>query len=111
MDIEIFEYDGSDYDRTMSFESWRVAFLNYSERFDIIDKLERHMLTDEVFILLKGCATLLVGENMKEYPMENNKLYNVKKGVWHAIKVSQDAKIVVVENNNTSRDNTEYMLV
>ena len=52
MEYEVFEYNGVGYDRTMNFGEWRVAFLNYAERFDVIDKLERHMLTDEVFVLL-----------------------------------------------------------
>ena len=39
MEYEVFEYNGVGYDRTMHFGEWRVAFLNYAERFDKIDKL------------------------------------------------------------------------
>ncbi len=107
--LEIYEYDGVGYERTMNFESWRVAFLHHEERFDVITKLEKHQLTDEVFVLLKGTATLILGEELIKQPMEQCKLYNVKKGVWHAIKVSKDAKVLIVENHNTSLENTFYL--
>ena len=41
--------------------------------------------------------------------MEKNKVYNVKHAVWHAITTSEDAHVLVVENDNTSKDNSEYM--
>ncbi len=107
--LEVYEYFGDGYERTMNFESWRVAFLHHEERFDIITKLEKHILTDEVFVLLKGTATLILGEELIKQPMEQCKIYNVKKGVWHAIKVSKDAKVLIVENHNTSLDNTFYL--
>ena len=108
-ELEIFTYDGSGYNPTMHFDSWRVAFLNYAEHFDTINKLERHMLTDEVFVLLNGQAVLLIGEKGQACHMESGKIYNVKKGVWHAIKVTPDAKVLIVENHNTCRENTQYM--
>ena len=109
MEYEVFEYNGVGYDRTMNFGEWRVAFLNYAERFDVIDKLERHMLTDEVFVLLEGRAVLIIGEDKKIVEMEKNKIYNVKQAVYHAIKVTKDAKVLIVENHNTSLDNTNYL--
>ena len=108
-DIEIFAHTGEGYERTMHYGEWRVAFLNYAERFDQITYLERHMLTDEVFVLLGGRAKLIVGEDRQEYPMEPKKLYNVKRGAWHAVKVSGDAQLLIVENHSTGADNTEYI--
>ena len=35
------------------------------------------------------------------------KLYVVKKGTWHHLQVSEDALLVVAENSNTSKENTE----
>ena len=107
--LEVYEYTGDGYERTMHFESWRVAFLHHEERFDKITKLERHALTDEVFVLLKGSATLILGEEQKKEDMQPYKIYNVKKNVWHAIKVSKDAKVLIVENHNTSLENTFYL--
>ena len=111
MEYEVFEYNGVGYDRTMHFGEWRVAFLNYAERFDKIDKLERHMLTDEVFVLLEGRAVLIIGEDQKIVELEKNKIYNVKQAIYHAIKVTEDAKVLIVENHNTSKDNTEYLML
>ena len=108
MEYEVFEYNGVGYDRTMNFGEWRVAFLNYAERFDVIDKLERHMLTDEVFVLLSGRASLVTGKEFLETPLEPCKIYNVKQGAWHALLMDPDAKVLIVENHDTARENSEY---
>ena len=110
MDLEIFEYDGEGYDPTMSFESWRVAIANFGEHFDRerYNYLERHMLTDEVFVLLSGKAVLVTGKEFCKTPMMPCKLYNVKKGAWHALLMEKDAKVLIIENHNTSRENSEY---
>ena len=107
--LETYTYDGLGYQRGVVFEGWTVAVLNWDERFNNITKLERHNLTDEVFILVEGEATLILGEQQMSVPMEKNKFYNVKAGTWHAVKVSRDAKIVIVENSNTSRENSDYL--
>lgn len=110
-EIEILDYNGEGYAPVMHFEAWRVALLCYAERFDpnCPIKLERHLLTDEVFVLLEGEATLYIGEDMVEYSMEKNKIYNVKQGVWHRITTSRDAKVLIVENDDTSKENSEYL--
>lgn len=112
-ELEILEYNGEGYSPVMHFGEWRVALLNYAERFDpsCPIRLERHLLTDEVFVLLDGEATLFIGEQMTSYPMEKNKIYNVKQGVWHRITASKDAKVLIVENNNTAKENSEYLEV
>lgn len=108
--IEIFEYSGTGYNSTMNYEHWRVAIANFGENFDrtVFCRLERHMLTDEVFVLLLGEANLVIGKEMQEYKLETGKIYNVKKGTWHNILMEKDAKVLIVENHNTSRENTEY---
>lgn len=109
-DIEVFGYEGEGYEPTMNYGSWRVAFANYAERFDKekFERLERHLLTDEVFVLISGGAELVIGKEMKRIPLENGKIYNVKKGAWHNILIEKDAKVLIVENHNTGLDNTEY---
>ena len=39
--------------------------------------------------------------------MEQGVVYNVKKGEWHHIVVSEDAAVLVAENSDTGPDNTE----
>ena len=109
-DLEIFEYSGEGYDPTMHFESWRVAIANFGEHFDEkrYNYLERHLLTDEVFVLLSGEARLVIGCDLSKTEMRIGNIYNVKKGVYHALLMEKDAKVLIVENHNTSRENTEY---
>lgn len=106
-DIEIYEYTGEGYEPTMNFGEWRVAIMNWSPALDAVTKYERHMLTDEVFVLLEGKASLLIGEEKVTYKMEKYKIYNVKKAVWHGTAMSPDAKLLIVENHNTSAENSE----
>ena len=112
-ELEIYEYTGEGYERTMHYGDWRVALANFGDSFnrEKFCKIERHMLTDEVFVLLTGKATLIIGKELKQVEMEPGKIYNVKAAVWHACWMSEDAKILIVENHNTSKDNTEYLAV
>lgn len=107
--IDVVDYDGKGYKPAVKFGAWRVAYLNHSEAFDSIKKLERHMETDEIFMLLSGSATLIIGEDQKHIEMEHDKIYNVRQGTWHNIKVSTDAKVFIVENDDTTTANTEYV--
>ena len=109
--MDILEHTGGEYRRLVNNAKWTLASLNYAPRFDeknIVD-LERHNLTDETFVLLAGQATLLVGEGAERVKMEPLKFYNVRAGIWHNIFVSKDARVLVVENANTSKDNTDYL--
>jgi len=108
--LEIVGYEGEGYKRLVDGPKWTLAALHYAARFDPanFEKLERHLLTDEVFVLLTGEATLLIGENAERVPMEPLKYYNVKAGVWHHIFVTPGTRVLIAENSDTSRENTEY---
>ena len=84
---------------------WKVGMLRYNERFSRLGEMERHMLTDEVFVLLSGSATLYT--DIEEKRMEQGVVYTIPATVWHHIVVSEDATVLVVENRNTSIENTE----
>ena len=88
-----------------AFGEWKVGMLRYSERFSRLGEMERHLLTDEVFVLIFGKATLYTDREVLE--MEPGSVYTVPQGVWHHIVVSEDAHVMVVENKNTSIENTE----
>lgn len=103
--MEIFDYKGSDFKAVMQSDSWTIGLLKYSERFSEYKVVERHNKTDEVFVLLEGAATLYVEND--SVVMEKNKVYNVKKGEWHHIVVSPDATVLIVENSDTSAENTD----
>jgi mannose-6-phosphate isomerase-like protein (cupin superfamily) len=84
---------------------WKVGMLRYNERFSRLGEMERHLLTDEVFVLVSGKATLYT--DTEAVAMEIGNTYTVPVGVWHHIVVSEDALVTVVENRNTSIENTE----
>ena len=113
--LEIIEHTGENYKPVVHFGAWRVAFLNYHARFrhENITQLERHVLTDETFTLLRGWAILYIGDGDAEHAgtisavrLEPCKLYNVRQGVWHAIEVSEDASVLITENDDTSPANS-----
>lgn len=103
--MDILEYSGDGFNVIKRFGSWRIGFLKYSERFSVFNQLERHMATDESFALLNGDATLYT--DLQSVKMEKCKLYNISKGEWHHIVVSKDATVIVIENSDTSAENTE----
>ncbi len=103
--MEIFDFCGEDFKAVLQFEGWKIGLLRYGERFSDFKVMERHLETDEAFVLLEGDATLYEEENT--YKMEKCKVYNVKKGLWHHIVVSKNATVLVVENSNTTKENTE----
>jgi ureidoglycolate hydrolase len=114
--LEIREYIGPGYQPVIDFGTWRVAILNYLDEIhpEKIDSVERHNETDEVFVLIKGQGVLFLGEGESQvekiFPqvLEPCKMYNVKRGVWHTIVLSRDGSVFIVENWNTSRENSDY---
>jgi len=109
--IEIYDYTGENYKTVMKFGKWRVAYLNHGNIFseENFKRIERHNETDEVFVLLCGSATLVIGEQLNRIKMEPYKLYNVPKGVWHHIFTEKDASVLIVENEDTSPENSDYI--
>jgi mannose-6-phosphate isomerase-like protein (cupin superfamily) len=114
--LEISSYNGEGYKPLVDFADWRVALLRFLDDLipERIDSMERHMETDEVFVLLEGRGVLLLGGNGAEVsafeaqPMEPVKLYTVKQYAWHSILMSRDANILLVENKDTGEHNTEF---
>lgn len=109
--LEVFENTAPGYERTMHYGAWRVAILNWAEKFDETSNFppERHMLTDEVFVLLCGSAALELGERGERVALEPGRLYNVRAGVWHRVRCSRDAKLLIVEEHSTGPENSEYL--
>lgn len=111
--IDIYDYRGDNYCTALRFGSWRVAYLNFGDKFcrENFERLERHMESDEAFILLEGEAVLVTGEELFETKMEKHKLYNVPKGVWHHIFTVPGTSVLIVENEDTSPENSEYLYI
>ena len=103
--IEISAQTAEGFKVMAEYGEWKVGMLHYNARFSRLGEMERHLLTDEVFVLMSGVATLYTDNETVE--MEPYAVHTVPVGVWHHIVVSEDANVVVVENRNTSIENTE----
>ncbi len=114
--LEIRSHEGEGYKALVDFGSWRVAILRCENELLPGQQLsmERHLETDEVFMLIQGTGALILGGNGREvgplqvHAMEIGKLYNVRKNGWHTVSLSRDASVLIVENRDTVRANSEY---
>ena len=115
--LQIKEYDGEGYKPLTDFGAWRVAYLRFIDELipENIHRLERHLETDEVFVLLEGQAVLFLGEGEKEIEkvdfqvLQPGRLYNVRQKAWHTCVLSRNATILLVENKDTGSTNTDYI--
>ncbi len=115
--IEITEFQPSGYKPLVDFETWRVAVLRFCPDLLIenVKTMQKHLYTDEVFVLLEGSCTLfLAGEEdapgqISAVRMEPGKIYNIKKGVWHNHIMDEAGCVLIVENQNTCDDNSPIL--
>lgn len=108
--MQKYTFTGEDFKAVLQTPAWKIGLLRSSERFRTLTCFERHLCTDEAFVLLSGTACLYVKdeqENVTKTPMEKNAVYNVSKGEWHHIVVDEETTVLVVENADTSKENTE----
>ena len=103
------DYGGAGYNPVVDFKSWRVAVLNYIDELecDQIKWIQKHNETDEAFILLSGKCILFIFDG-SDFPdrlysesLIPGKIYNVKAGTWHTHTLSEDARVLIVENSDT----------
>ena len=54
---------------------------------------------------------MLIYENgaFSQTVLEKQKVYNVTKGTWHYLAVSEDALLIAVENSDTDASNTDIL--
>jgi hypothetical protein len=113
--IEVKGFEGQGYQPLVNFGTWRVAALRYLSEIapERINSMERHSETDEVFVLTNGIGMLALGGNgpavdeIETITMDIGKIYNIKLNCWHNIILSEDAHVIVIENQNTGIENTE----
>jgi hypothetical protein len=110
------EHISEGYKPLVDFANWRVAILNFSPELlpERLTRMQRHNETDEVFVLLQGRCLLFVGEGSDTVTRIHGedllpgRVYNVKQAVWHTHTLSPDAKVLVVENRDTTYDNSPF---
>jgi hypothetical protein len=114
--LQIREHEGEGYKPLIESGGWTVAILRYQDGLlpGQQSSMERHLETDEVFVLTTGQGTIILGGNRKEpgqltfQPMEIGTIYNIRRNAWHTLSLSQDAAVLIVENQDTGRHNSEY---
>lgn len=112
--VEQIHFPKEDYLPLKDFEAWRVAVLKSCEntRLENIHWMQKHLETDEVFVLLQGkCTLLLAGDGeipqeVKTVEMEPHKIYSIKKGYWHNHVLDELGEVLIIENSNTTDDNS-----
>ena len=96
---------------------FKCAFITLSDQYAYgqVKIMKRHNESDEVFVLIKGQATLLTGDPIeKEYiktELKTGTSFCVEAGTWHYLAVSEDALVFVVENSEVSGENTDAINV
>lgn len=112
--MQKYTYNGEDFMAVLTTKGWKIGLLKYSERFSSLSVWERHLKTDEVFVLLSGTAILYIKDTdgvIKQEKMKIGTVYNVPAMEWHHIVVSEDATVMVVEDSDTSKENTEKVTI
>lgn len=117
--IDVLQFDEVGYAPVVTFDAWRVAMLNYIDELlpQHITSFQKHDLTDEAFILLNGKCILFIADtkddvitHIEAIEMTPNKIYNIKKGVYHTHTLSENGKVLIVENDNTCDENSPVIL-
>lgn len=114
--IEEYSHPKQGYNPYLIGPKWQVAQLNYEPELapNAIIKVDVHHKTDETFLLMAGKAVLIAAEiqtNNMKFEVINMKprvLYNIPKGSWHNIAMSEDAEVLITEDANTHLDDYEF---
>lgn len=114
--LEIHSHTEPAYQPLVDYDTWRVAVLNFVESLlpQNLTNMQRHDETDEVFVLLKGRCILFIGDGqdgagqIQAVDLQPLKIYNVKRGTWHNHTLSEDASVLVVENRDTTVENSPF---
>jgi ureidoglycolate hydrolase len=114
-EVEQFVFEDPGYQKLFHFNSWRVAMLNHIHELEEnqITYVEAHILSDEAFVLLEGCCTVVIAKvhdhqitAFKAFPLEKHTVLKVRKGVYHTQILSLDAKVLIIEEDSTDQSNS-----
>lgn len=114
--IENYYHRGEGYNPFIIRDGWQVAQLNYTKEQDPanIEKIDKHLLTDEVFMLINGNAVLIAIDTRNDElvfectRMEPGITYNIPVNTWHNIALEKNASVIIVERSNTHFGDFEY---
>ena len=109
----VWQQDG--YQPLIFSHDWQVAILNWepAANANMISEVERHVQTDEVFILWRGAAALVTVDmdGLKITEAVPGVVYNVIMGSWHTVIGTRESSWIIVENRDTHLSDTEMRLL
>lgn len=108
------QYDGEGIGGEIQAVDYMCSILNFLPRLipEKTTSMQKHTETDECFVLLEGKAMLVLADGedapdqIQAVKLRKKTIYNVPIGVWHTPIMSEDAKILLVENNHTVESNS-----
>ena len=110
--VDVFSWEGQGYQPFVSHRGWLVALMNWEPNFEPanVGKVERHNLTDEVFVLTRGRGLLFIDsdDTLQVIDMQPGVIYNVTNGTWHGVLGTKDASWLIVESSDTNDENSDY---
>jgi ureidoglycolate hydrolase len=117
MKLESYSYEGEALSRVYENEKWTVGIKNWKPANDpmLINSLERHHETDELFILLAGRGALVYvnesdgGLALELVEMEPMRVYNISKNLWHNTITWKNTKLALIEDSSTGMVNSEQL--
>lgn len=103
--------DGPGYQPLVFSSGWQAAILNWEPPMDPgrLSEIERHARTDEVFVLWRGRAALVLEApgGLHVVELQPGVVYNVRAGAWHTLVANRAASLVIVEDRDTHLHDTE----
>lgn len=113
--IRVLQYAGEGLEISYKNDNWMVGVKNYKPASDVryMECLERHLLTDELFVpLTEGNVIVSLpleeGAQLCAQKMEVGCIYCVPQGLWHNVVMPEGAKIILIERPGTCADNSEF---
>ena len=114
--IESYSNCSAGYHPVLIRDGWQIAQLNYERtlRLSAIRRMDRHLATDEVFVLVKGAPVLIgaeetpTGLRFEALRIMPGLTYNIPIGQWHNIAMRPGDVVIVVEKSLTHERDFEY---
>ncbi|MBE7090307.1 MAG: hypothetical protein E7363_00085 [Clostridiales bacterium] len=114
--LQVSEPTGSGFHPFVKTDRFLCAFATSAPTYptERVSTVKRHVETDEVFVLLRGEANVLTvddGGTQEECALKLGTAYTVTKNTWHALGLSVDALVVIVEGADTGTANTQTQIL
>lgn len=111
--VQIGDCRENGYSVVVRFGGWRCAYLNNTtDKLSEITYFERHLESDELFVLLEGsCQLLLSPDGKQDYEAIEMKpllMYNVRQTAYHAVSMRPGCRLLIVENADVNKHNSAF---